>query len=127
MGLIRKVYYILLVQIAITLLVTLLTISIDEMRITIASTPGIVIIAAIILSFILLSGLGCAKSLARTVPINYVLLFAFTLCITYVVAYLCAVVNDSFLVVKAVFITASLVASLTLYACMTKTDFTKKG
>jgi FtsH-binding integral membrane protein len=98
----------------------------DEVRVAIVSSPGIVLIAAI-LGLILSCCLACVQSLARTVPMNYVLIFAFTACEAYTVAYICAVVNDSFLVVQAAFMTASLVLGLTCYAWTTKTDFTVYG
>ena len=98
MGLIRKVYGILTTQLVITSLVTLLPVMNDGVRVAIVSSPGIVLIAAI-MGLIISCGLACAQSLARTVPMNYVLMFAFTACEAYTVAYICAVVNDSFLVV----------------------------
>lgn len=98
LGLIRKVYGILTTQLLITSLVTLVPFLNDGVRIAIVSSPGIVLIAAIF-GLILSCGLACVQSLARTVPMNYVLIFAFTACEAYTVAYICAVVNDSLLVV----------------------------
>ena len=61
------------------------------------------------------------------VPTNYIIMFAFTICDAYTVAFICAVVNDSLLVVQAAFMTAALVVGLTIYAVTTKTDFTICG
>jgi FtsH-binding integral membrane protein len=71
--------------------------------------------------------LFCVQSLARTVPTNYVLMFAFTFCEAWVVAFVCAVVGDGKLVVAAAFMTAGIVVALTIYALTTKTDFTVCG
>jgi FtsH-binding integral membrane protein len=98
MGLIRKVYGILTIQLGITALVTLVPFCFEGVRIAIVSSTEIAYGAAI-LAVIISLGLGYVKSLARKVPINYVLMFAFTACVAYIVAYICALVNDSFLVV----------------------------
>jgi FtsH-binding integral membrane protein len=58
MGLIRKVYGILTTQLVITSLVTLLPVMNDGVRVAIVSSPGIVLIAAI-LGLIISCGLAC--------------------------------------------------------------------
>jgi protein lifeguard len=98
MGLIKKVYGLLFIQLFITLVVTIPAIFIDEIRVTIASSSVIVGIAGI-LGMILFFALFCIQSLARTFPMNYVLMFTFTACMIYTVAYICAAINDSWLVI----------------------------
>ena len=71
--------------------------------------------------------LFCVHSLARTVPINYILLTTFTFCEAYLVAYVCSAVNDPKVVMAAVFMTAGIVFALTLYSMFTKHDFTVCG
>lgn len=71
--------------------------------------------------------LFCIPSLARNVPTNYYLMAAFTFCEAYVVAFVCAVVNDGQTVLAAAFFTAAMVIGLTIYALTTKHDFTLCG
>jgi len=68
--------------------------------------------------------LFCFKQLARRVPTNYILMFLFTFCEAYLVAFICAAVDDPETVMIAIFMTAGIVASLSIYAIVTKTDFT---
>lgn len=79
-------------------------------------------IAAILLVCLLV----CVKGLARDVPVNYFLLFVFTLLEAYAVAFCCAV-YDGLIVLAAASMTAAVVVSLTLYAVYTSTDFTVCG
>jgi len=68
----------------------------------------------------------CSRKLARKVPINYILLFLFTVCETYFVVNICVyyTAND---VIAAAGVTAAMVLGLTVYAFKTKTDFTYMG
>jgi FtsH-binding integral membrane protein len=77
---------------------TLLPYMNEGIRFAIVSSPGLVLFMAL-LGLVLSCGLSCFESLARTVPINYALMFAFTACEAYTVSYICAIVNDSFIVV----------------------------
>ena len=63
-------------------------------------------------------------SIARTVPTNYILLMVFTVLEAYTVAFVCATVKDSMIVLTAAVMTAAVVLALTLYAVFTPTDFT---
>jgi FtsH-binding integral membrane protein len=80
-------------------------------------------IAAIVLTCVLV----CIPSVARAVPSNYILMFIFTFCEAWVVAYVCAAIGDAQTVLMAAFMTAGIVVGLTLYAITTKTDFTFCG
>lgn len=75
---------------------------------------------------ILIYALGCYPKVARSVPLNYVLLFFFTLAESYVVSTI-----SSFYDAKTVFIagalTAAVTIAITIYAFKTKTDFTMMG
>jgi len=77
------------------------------------------VIAAIIIECALI----CNRKLARTVPVNYYLLGAFTLCESYMVSFLCTQYDPNIVFTSAV-ITAATVAGLTYYAWTTKEDFT---
>ena len=62
----------------------------------------------------------------RSVPINYILLTVFTICVSIMVA-ISAARYDGQTVVEAAVLTASVVVALTVYAWTTKTDFTLCG
>lgn len=68
----------------------------------------------------------CYKDAAREVPKNYILLGAFTLCESYMVAFV-AGISDPEIVVEAAIMTLALTISLTVYAFTTKTDYTYCG
>ena len=57
---------------------------------------------------------------------NYILLFAFTLCETFILSVICAGYPSS-VVLQAAGATTGVTVALTAYACMTKTDFTVCG
>lgn len=58
---------------------------------------------------------------------NYYLLTAFTFCKAYFVSYFCAKVEDRVIVLQAAGLTAGMVAGITAYALITKTEFNVKG
>ncbi len=73
-----------------------------------------------------LYALGCYRSVARSVPTNYILLSIFTACMTYMLAAM-VVYYEPQIVLAAAVITAGMVCALALYALTTKTDFTTCG
>ncbi len=80
-------------------------------------------IAVCVLYIVLAFTLICVRSLSRKVPINYILLAAFTLCVSYMVA-ACVCYISPEIVMTAAAVTAVVVIALTGYAYYTKTDFT---
>ncbi|CAD8105228.1 unnamed protein product [Paramecium primaurelia] len=83
-------------------------------------------------SFITEIAIFCCKKVARKVPNNYIALTIFTISFSFVVAGSCAVCEDAFtnggtLILIAALMTFAVTASLTVYACRTKTDFTMAG
>ena len=70
--------------------------------------------------------LSCFEKLARQVPINYILLFAFTFCEAYLTSYICSTYSTK-IVIEAALLTTAAVCGLTIYAFYTKTDFTMMG
>lgn len=77
-------------------------------------------------SIVLLYTLACYTSVARKVPINFILLAIFTLAEAYLVSYI-ASQTSAIITLMAVSLTAAVVISLTIYAMFTKTDFTFLG
>lgn len=83
-------------------------------------------ILAAVFMLITLYALGCYKSVARSVPTNYILLFIFTACETYLVMGV-TTFYDPQLVMAAAILTAVTVGALAVYAVTTKEDFTYCG
>ena len=128
MGFIRKVYGILSAQLVLTFGFILLG-TIPAVKSVLSSNTGTAMIffcIALVLSFVTLIPLACVRSIGRSVPINYILLFAFTLCESYMLMLCCANYNDR-VVIAAAALTAGVTVALTIYAFTTKTDFTWLG
>ena len=79
-------------------------------------------IGACVLSCVMI----CCVQLTRKVPVNYALLFLFTVMEAYMVA-ACAAVSKPEIVMAAAASTAAIVLGITVYAWRTKTDFTICG
>lgn len=125
LGFIRKTYGILLFQIAVTFsmcVVSVLSPTFSRFQIESTGIFWMAMISSIVLSICIF----CFRSLSRKVPINYILLTAFTLCEAYLVSAICGMTNPR-IVVMAAAMTFGVVAALTIYACTTKTDFTFLG
>ena len=128
MGFIRKVYGILSAQLVLTFGFILLG-TIPAVNSALFSNPGTTMTffcIALVLSFVTLIPLACVRSIGRSVPINYILLFAFTLCESYMLMLCCAKYNAE-VVIAAAALTAGVTVALTIYAFTTKTDFTWLG
>lgn len=125
LGFIKKVYLILSAQLLVTFLVVLASFLSTPFRDFQAQTTWLMIVAAV-LTFIIIIVLGCFPSVSRKVPINYILLFAFTLGEAYIISYVCSK-SDPPTVLLAAGLTLGIVVVLTLYAAFTKSDFTFLG
>ncbi len=88
-GFVKKVYGILGVQLLITFALTLWPVYHFQTRIWMIEHPGWTIAAAICM-IVVSCTMICCIHLTRAVPINYLLLFAFTLCEAYLMADLAA-------------------------------------
>ena len=123
-GFIRKVYGVLLVQLIITFGICCLSF-IEKIRDFVSSHTLIYYLVAIV-AFILIIILSCFKKVAKKVPINYILLFVWTLCEGYLLLTLCSYYSFK-IVLMALGLTVGITVGLTIYACKTKTDFTMCG
>lgn len=85
-----------------------------------------ILIIALVGYIVTLYALGCYKSVARNVPTNYILLFIFTSCFTYMVSGVTCYYEPE-VVLAAAILTAATVGALAIYAITTKTDFTYCG
>lgn len=89
------------------------------------SNVWLIIVAAVI-SIITMYVLVYVRTAARKVPVNYILLFLFTICEAYLVSSITAEYEPVSVFIAAA-LTAAIVVALTIYACTTKTDFTICG
>lgn len=128
-GFIRKVYGILCAQLLITVLVcTAAMLTSDSSFGLFLYQRGWLVWVWFAIAIFTLIPLFCG--LSEKVPANYILLLIFTLAEAMMVAQVCAIysVHDGDIVVlMAAIMTLVITVSLTLYACVTKTDFTMKG
>jgi FtsH-binding integral membrane protein len=122
-GFIKKVYGILLIQLAISLLfISVGTLFKKDVEKFVVDFIPLYFIAGIG-AFVTLILLCCCKSLARSAPINYVLLLIFTVCESYLLMIVsCA--YEAKVVFSAVALTVACTLGLTVYAWTTKKDFT---
>lgn len=125
LGFIRKVYGILLFQLALTSGITALMMY----------TPGMIpwilknqwfYWLDYCLAFVVLIVIMCCPGFARKVPTNYILLVVFTILFAFLVGTICAF-SDPKVVLMAALMCLIVTLGLTAYACTTKTDFTWMG
>ena len=69
---------------------------------------------------------SCFRDTARRFPINYILLFSFTLCMSFYCTIFCALFEPQYVIVAAIVTTAATIG-LTIYAFKTKEDFSYLG
>ena len=127
-GFIVKTYGILLSQLLITLCFIFLSFS-DTIRDSFRFNSlihTIILVASLIAVLIILVMFSCCRSTARKTPINYILLFTFTLCMSYYCLLLCSN-YDRENVVNALVLTMALTVGLTVYAFKSQTDYTYSG
>lgn len=124
MGFIRKVYTILLTQLAITFAFVAVFTFHEGVREWVQSSPNI-LISALVVSIVCVIALVCCTSVARKTPGNYICLLIFTLAESYLIGAAASFYQtDS--VIKAVVATFVVVCALTAFAWNTKYDFTAK-
>jgi FtsH-binding integral membrane protein len=125
LGFIRKVYGILSVQLILTTLMCLISMTSPQFA-NFQQKNVWLLWVSMIASIVIMIAICCVPGMAKNVPTNYILLFSFTGCEAYIISALCSVYNP-----KIVFLAASMTCAitilLTLYACTTKTDFTVFG
>lgn len=127
MNFVRKVYAILGVQLLITSIFVLLPLYNTDIVMFMRSSAGIgLLIGAMVGQIMTSCMLICCRSLARSVPINYILLGIFTVCESYMVGFI-ASRYEPHIVVAAAFSTAGVTAAISVYAWTTKKDYTVCG
>ena len=125
LGFIRKVYGILSFQLLMTTLFCLYAMNSQSLKEYMLYHRGIIYLMCFI-TFVISIIASCCSGLMRQVPLNYILLFAFTFGESYIVGFICAYTNPQVVFMAAV-MTFVMVVSLTLYAINTKNDITMQG
>lgn len=125
LGFIRKVYGIISFQLLITTIVVYFSIYNQFLNRFMLSYPGFNYLCFFGVLFTEIP-IFCCPSVASKVPLNYVLLLIFTLCESYLVAYM-TLIFEPLSVLMCAGITLALVFGLSLYAIFTKTDMTLWG
>lgn len=111
-GFIRKVYLILFAQLATTAILSFIPMQVPAIGNAVVNSFPILIWITTILSLVLVILLACVRPLSRSVPINYILLFLFTLCITYEIAGICTVYQQEGMAME-VYLAAGATAAIT--------------
>ncbi|XP_056145411.1 protein lifeguard 3 [Lampris incognitus] len=122
---IRKVYFILAIQLSVTISIVAVFTFVDPVRLFVIRNPGIYW-ASFVVYFIVYCILICCKEPRRRFPWNILLLAVFTLSMSYMTGTIA-----SYYETKAVFlaigITAIVCVSVTVFCFQTKVDFTSCG
>ncbi|XP_066250145.1 protein lifeguard 1 isoform X2 [Euwallacea similis] len=124
-GFIRKVYSILMVQLVITMGFIALMCYEPKTKDFVQKTPSLFIVALVVMIVAMIT-LACCGEVRRKAPINYIMLFIFTIA----EGFLLGVSSSHYrqdAVLMAVGITAAVCLALTLFAFQTKYDFTMMG
>jgi hypothetical protein len=124
LGFIRKTYGILCTQLLVTTAVVGLTTAVSEVQ-DFFLTYFELFIAAIVVNLVCFIALICCRQYARKVPTNYILLTLFTLAEAVMVSYVCAAYDPVTILIAAA-LTVGVTLALTIYALVTKHDFTTK-
>ncbi|OMJ86499.1 hypothetical protein SteCoe_11993 [Stentor coeruleus] len=123
LGFIRKVYSILTVQLFITAGLVAISAASEDYQDFVYDNYWLVIVFAV-LAIIVICVLFFVPHLHKKVPYNYILLFVFTILEALTVSFVTAFYSPTTILIAAG-CTFGLTLSLTIYAFVTKTDFTK--
>lgn len=85
-----------------------------------------VTIVCFLITIALLILIFCKRNFAKKYPMNVIALFAFTLCETWIVAFVCAFYEPIVVLIAAI-LALGVTIGLTIYAYKTKKDFTTMG
>lgn len=125
LGFIRKVYGILTTQLLVMFGGVLLFTENSAVKQYVQENPATLWIAYVLM-IALMCTLVCCDGPRRKVPMNYILLGAFTLCATYLTGVVSSFYETN-VVLLAMVMTLGCVIGLTLFAFQTKIDFTMYG
>ena len=121
-GFIAKVYAILTAQLTATFAIVAAFVFSPSLADFVRANP-VIMFVAIIANFVLMIALVCFRNNARRVPLNYILLAAFTLTMAVMVGAISSNYETASVLIAAG-ICVSMTAVLSLFACQTRVDFT---
>lgn len=124
-GFIRKVYSILLCQLAVTIAFICFFLYCEPVKKYSLSHPGI-FYGALAVTFVTMIAMACCENVRRTFPTNFIFLCLFTVCEGYLLGAVSSVYSKDE-VLMAAGITAVVVLAITIFAFQTKYDFTMMG
>ncbi|XP_037043393.1 protein lifeguard 1-like isoform X3 [Bradysia coprophila] len=122
---IRKVYSILMVQLAITFGIMTLFVFHDGTKLWVRRHPEMMWVAFGVMLVTMIS-MACCTNVRRKMPMNFIFLFLFTLAQSFLLGTISARYNI-YELLMAIGITAAICLALTLFAFQTKWDFTVMG
>ena len=122
LGFIRKVYGIIMAQLALTVAITLLMMYTPSTVLWVASNYWIIYVDMVMIIVIEILVI-CVKPIGRQSPYNYICLLFFTLGFSLLVGF-CSAMTDPTTVFEAAVMTLGITLALTAFAFWTKTDFT---
>jgi len=125
-GFIKKVYSILSAQLLLTAAVAAPLVMEGEVQKWVKTQGQTLIIVVCVLNIVLICAMACCRTAMRSFPTNYIMLFAFTATEGFLVGVICSTYELES-VMCAVIATGLLVGCLTVYAIITKSDFTGCG
>lgn len=119
---IKKVYFILSIQLLITVGIISIFVLIEDLQNFVAERPALILIAMFV-TLATMSALACCSNVRREVPINYMCLGWFTVAEAFLLGVISSI-YDPYVVLIAVGLTAAICLALTIFAMQTKYDFT---
>lgn len=122
-GFIRKVFGIVMIQLAVTVGFACVCLYVDQVRSYIHQNRWVYITSWVV-SFVLVMMISCVESIRRKYPVNLMLLGLFTIAMAVLVGTITAY-HDISVVMLAFLTTCIAVGALTLFAMTTKIDVTK--
>lgn len=125
LGFIRRVFAVLMLQLATTVGFICLFLFEDRVKFYVQNSWGMYI-SAYVLFFVLYFVLVCCDGVRRSSPANIILLTAFTLSLSYLVGVISSF-HQTNIVLIMMGVTTLVCASVMIFACQTKYDFTSWG
>lgn len=124
-GFIRKTYSIISLQLLLTTAITVAIMFIEDVKMWFHTNVWFLYVC-MACTFVIVLVLACCESVARSYPVNMILLILFTIFESFLVGTISSV-YDTETVLIAVGITAVVVIAITIFAFQTKYDFTGMG
>lgn len=122
-GFIRKVFGILAIQLILTALLIAVSFYPPYAKFLVSHPGRICLVLSFSLYMITLFSLLCCSQVYQKVPVNYLLLFTFTICLSYILQYTCVYYDTKSILIAAI-MAASVTVGVSVYSLTTSRDFT---